>query len=87
MSAIKVPARRGLVKYIFIVEFFRFLVSACINVTLFGVAVVFMILAATNLNDIFVKVPLLHFSPCFYMIIITVIEIPVVWLGTPKDFW
>ena len=65
----------------------RYLVSVCIDITLFGVSVVFMILAADNLHAVFTNVPALSFSPCFWMIIIAVILTPFVWLGTPKDFW
>lgn len=63
------------------------MVSICIDVTLFGVSVVFMILAATNLNAVFSEVPALHFSPCYWMMVVAVLLTPFVWLGTPKDFW
>lgn len=61
--------------------------SVCIDITLFGVSVVFMTLAADNLQAVFSKVPALSFSPCLWMLIVAALLTPVVWLGTPKDFW
>ena len=46
-----------------------------------------MTLAADNLQAVFSKVPALSFSPCLWMLIVAAILTPVVWLGTPKDFW
>ncbi|KAF6025922.1 hypothetical protein EB796_015771 [Bugula neritina] len=65
----------------------RVLVTVCVSLTLFGVSVVFMLLAATNFSAVFQQVPALGFSPCFWMIILVAILTPFVWLGTPKDFW
>ncbi|GAB1607426.1 amino acid transporter AVT3B-like [Argonauta hians] len=60
----------------------RYLVSCCINFTLFGGCVVFLLLAASLLTDLASNLPL-----CNSLVVIAGVLIPVSWLGTPKDFW
>ncbi|BFZ10134.1 hypothetical protein BsWGS_13173 [Bradybaena similaris] len=64
----------------------RLVVSCSINVTLFGVAVVFLLLASENLQNM-VKNAGKDISFCYWLIIVAGALCPVSWLGTPKDFW
>lgn len=67
-------------------KFGRYLVSFSINFTLFGVATVFLILAAENIEDMIshTNVDILF---CYWIIILAFVLMPFVCLGTPKDFW
>ena len=62
----------------------RYLVLIVSYVQLFGVAVIFLLLASHNFASLISKIPL-HF--CDWTLIITVVMCPVSMLGTPKDFW
>lgn len=53
-------------------------------VQLFGVAVIFLLIASHNFANLLNTISL-HF--CDWSIIITVVMIPVAMFGTPKDFW
>ncbi|GFN75569.1 amino acid transporter antl1-like isoform x1 [Plakobranchus ocellatus] len=64
----------------------RMLVSASINLTLFGVAVVFLLLASQNLQHL-VSDAGHDFSFCYWLLIVAAALLPTTWLGTPKDFW
>jgi len=64
----------------------RRLVSLSIDFTLFGVGVVFLILASSNIAS------LLHpywdnANACFIMPIVAGALLPFALLGTPADFW
>lgn len=67
-------------------KFGRYLVSFSINFTLFGVSTVFLLLASENVQAL---IDDLHkdVSFCYWLMILAAILTPVVWLGTPKDFW
>ena len=65
---------------------FRYLVSFSINFTLFGVATVFLILAAENIEDM-ISHTNADISFCYWIIILAFVLMPFVCLGTPKDFW
>ena len=65
---------------------FRYLVSFSINFTLFGVATVFLILAAENIEDM-ISHTNVDISFCYWIIILAFVLMPFVCLGTPKDFW
>lgn len=67
-------------------KFGRYLVSFSINFTLFGVATVFLILAADNISDMLRNADV-HVSFCYWIIILAFVLMPFVCLGTPKDFW
>ncbi|KAI8791411.1 amino acid transporter ANTL1-like isoform X2 [Biomphalaria glabrata] len=64
----------------------RLLVSCAINFTMFGAAVVFLLLASENLQSL-VKNVGKEISFCYWLLIVTAVLIPISWLGTPKDFW
>ncbi|CAI9718036.1 Hypothetical predicted protein [Octopus vulgaris] len=64
-------------------KFGRYIVSCCINFTLFGGCVVFLLLGATLLTDL--TAPTLPL--CHSVVVIAGALVPISWLGTPKDFW
>ncbi|KAH9525600.1 hypothetical protein Btru_001799 [Bulinus truncatus] len=64
----------------------RLLVSCAINFTMFGAAVVFLLLASENIQSL-VKNVGKDISFCYWLFIVAGILIPISWLGTPKDFW
>ena len=65
---------------------FRLLVSGCIQFTLFGAGIVYLLLASQLIREL-----LRHLAPgiglCHWFIIIAVVLCPAMWLGSPKDFW
>ena len=67
------------------VFFFRFIVTASINMTMYGGAVVYILLAAENISELLPKTA--NFSFCYIAVIIACVLLPATWLGTPKDFW
>ncbi|XP_063402412.1 uncharacterized protein LOC134686669 [Mytilus trossulus] len=64
----------------------RHLVTLTMNIYNFGSSVVYMVLAAGNietlLNDVTKDI-----SFCYWLMILTFILVPIICLGTPKDFW
>ncbi|CAL1528940.1 unnamed protein product [Lymnaea stagnalis] len=64
----------------------RLVVSCAINFTLFGVSVVFLLLASENIQSL-VKDAGSDFSFCYWLLIVAGCLMPITWLGTPKDFW
>lgn len=64
----------------------RYLVLIVSYLQLFGVAVIFLLIAAHNFSSVLNKlIPALHF--CDWAIIIAALMSPIAMLGTPKDFW
>ena len=64
----------------------RYLVMISSYLQLFGVAVIFLLIASQNLASVLHSlISVLYF--CDYTIIIVVCMIPIAMLGTPKDFW
>ncbi|XP_075229576.1 uncharacterized protein LOC142329123 isoform X2 [Lycorma delicatula] len=61
------------------------LVSTCIQFTLFGAAVVYLLLAAQIVQDIF-RYIVPGFGYCTWFLFFALMIIPPMWLGTPKDF-
>nr|XP_054774585.1 uncharacterized protein LOC129282747 [Lytechinus pictus] len=60
-----------------------YIVTFCVNATLFGVSTVFLLLAASNMELLVER----GFSFCYWLPIIAACLIPLTWFGTPKDFW
>jgi amino acid permease len=63
------------------------MVSICLNVTQFGICVVYLLLSAKNIHD-FVA----NFTPhgpdlCLMVVIIGLILLPITFLKSPQDFW
>ncbi|PVD28157.1 hypothetical protein C0Q70_10742 [Pomacea canaliculata] len=65
----------------------RLLISIAINFTLFGVSVVFLLLASQNVTAIVKHLFKLEWSFCYWLLIVAAVLLPLSWLGTPKDFW
>lgn len=64
-------------------------VTVCIQVTLFGVAVVFLILAAGNMSHL-IELKVSGDSETelrIWLLICFAVLFPLSWLGTPKEFW
>ncbi|XP_054713383.1 uncharacterized protein LOC129222852 [Uloborus diversus] len=62
----------------------RYIVSVCLQVTLMGVATVFLLLSSQLISSLASK---LGVDFCFWILILAVILCPLMWLGTPDDFW
>lgn len=62
----------------------RYTVLVVSYVQLFGVAVIFLLLASGNLASLLDHI-VLHF--CDWTILITILMCPISMFGTPKDFW
>lgn len=65
-------------------KFGRILVEIASYVQLFGVAVIFLLIAAHNFASLFSS---FYFHFCDWTIAITVLMLPIAMFGTPKDFW
>ncbi|KAK9499355.1 hypothetical protein O3M35_002404 [Rhynocoris fuscipes] len=64
----------------------RYLVSACVQITLFGAGIVYLLLASQNVQDLMKPIfPQVTF--CTWFIIFALVIIVPMWLGSPKDFW
>ncbi|XP_068744758.1 uncharacterized protein [Montipora capricornis] len=62
-------------------------VTVCIQITLLGVCVVFLILAAGNMSNL-VKLHVSdHTELRIWLLICFAVLLPLSWLGTPKEFW
>ncbi|XP_039287493.1 amino acid transporter AVT1A-like isoform X1 [Nilaparvata lugens] len=61
------------------------LVSGCIQVTLFGAGVVYLLLAAQIFQEL-LRTIVPEIGYCMWFLIFAVLTIPVMWLGSPKDF-
>lgn len=66
---------------------FMTVVSGCLNVTQFGTAVVFLLLAAKNLENFLHSYTGVHIGFCYLVIIVAVFMLPFTLLKSPKDFW
>lgn len=66
---------------------FKTVVSVCLDVTQFGTAVVFMLLAAKNLENFLHVYGGIHVGFCYLVIIVGAFMLPFTMLKSPKDFW
>ena len=66
--------------------FFRQIVNVVMNVYNYGSAVVYMVLAAGNIETLLSKVTK-DISLCYWLMMLTLILAILICLGTPKDFW
>lgn len=69
------------------VPIFRTAVSIVLNVTMFGTAVVFLLLAAKNLETFLRAYTDLELGFCYLVLIVAVCMLPFTMLKSPKDFW
>ncbi|KAK9739118.1 Transmembrane amino acid transporter protein [Popillia japonica] len=60
-------------------------VSGCIQFTLFGAGTVYLLLASQMLQELLNNF-LPNLSLCFWFIVIGIFTMPLMWLGSPKDF-
>lgn len=66
----------------------RYVVSFCVDFTLFGVSTVFLLLCAQLIQQLAASItPSLDMSPCYWVLVLAAILCPLMWLGTPADFW
>ncbi|KAH7710177.1 Protein Y4C6B.2 a [Aphelenchoides avenae] len=66
---------------------FATVVSSCLNVTQFGTAVVFLLLAAKNLENFLHAYGGVHVGFCYLVLIVAAFMLPFTMLKSPKDFW
>uniref|UniRef100_A0A914EJW6 Amino acid transporter transmembrane domain-containing protein n=1 Tax=Acrobeloides nanus TaxID=290746 RepID=A0A914EJW6_9BILA len=65
----------------------RTIVSIFIDTTLFGICVVFLLLASKNIQD-FISASLdVHVSYCILILAVACCLLPMTFLKSPKDFW
>ncbi|GBN01106.1 hypothetical protein AVEN_91218-1 [Araneus ventricosus] len=62
----------------------KYFVSFCIDVNLFGVAIVFLLLSSQLIASVAKQFGI---SFCYWIIILAAVLCPLTWLGTPDDFW
>jgi vesicular inhibitory amino acid transporter len=65
---------------------YRYLLIFVIYFQLLGAGVVFLLLAAQNLQSLFDAVHA-HLNICIWIVIVAVVLLGPCWLGTPKDSW
>ncbi len=64
----------------------RYFIAIYIDIILFGVSVVFTVLAGTLISGILTSFLKWNISFCFLMPIFAIISTPLTWFGSPKDF-
>ncbi|GMR62453.1 hypothetical protein PMAYCL1PPCAC_32648 [Pristionchus mayeri] len=62
-------------------------VSAILNVTQFGTAVVFLLLGSKNIASFILYVAGVHISFCWVIGVVAIAMFPLILLRSPKDFW
>lgn len=65
----------------------RTFVSICLNITQFGTAVVFLLLAAKNIENFLRAYADIQISFCQLLLIVAALMLPFTMLKSPKDFW
>ncbi|KAI6189674.1 Aa-trans domain-containing protein [Aphelenchoides bicaudatus] len=65
----------------------KLIVSICIDITQFGVGVVYLLLSAKNIRDFVETFFHKNFSYCYVILIVAVALLPVMFLKSPQDFW
>ncbi|VDD90142.1 unnamed protein product [Enterobius vermicularis] len=66
---------------------FMHFVSFCLNVTMFGAAAVFLLLAAKNFEDFLHVYGDIRINFCYLVIVVAVVMFPLTLFRSPKDFW
>lgn len=66
---------------------FRTTVSVCLNVTQFGIAVVYLLLSAKNIHDFLQWAAKIEFPFCVVILVVAAGLLPVTFLKSPQDFW
>ncbi|VDM57812.1 unnamed protein product [Angiostrongylus costaricensis] len=63
------------------------LVSICIDITQFGIAVVYLLLSSKNIHDMIKAFSNTEFSYCIVILILALCLLPITFLKSPQDFW
>uniref|UniRef100_A0A914ZJV6 Amino acid transporter transmembrane domain-containing protein n=1 Tax=Parascaris univalens TaxID=6257 RepID=A0A914ZJV6_PARUN len=67
--------------------FIKLIVTVCIDITQFGIAVVYVLLSAKNIHDFIGAFFEADFSFCYVILIVGACLLPVTFLKSPQDFW
>ena len=78
-----IAEKAGLEKGARVAKGLRMLASACVALTLYGAAIVFIELIGSFMHDLTDN----RLSTCKWIVIAAVTLTPLTWFGTPKDFW
>uniref|UniRef100_A0AC34QLM6 Amino acid transporter transmembrane domain-containing protein n=1 Tax=Panagrolaimus sp. JU765 TaxID=591449 RepID=A0AC34QLM6_9BILA len=65
----------------------KHVISFSIDITLFGIGVVFLLLSAENIDGFLRNTFDIRIGLCFLILIIAVVLLPVLFLKSPADFW
>lgn len=65
----------------------KYVATAFVHISAFGTGVVFLIVAAQNMQAFILGVTGHDITLCWYLLIATAVFTPVTWLESPKDFW
>uniref|UniRef100_A0A914UTC2 Amino acid transporter transmembrane domain-containing protein n=1 Tax=Plectus sambesii TaxID=2011161 RepID=A0A914UTC2_9BILA len=65
----------------------KHIVSVCIDLTLFGVSVVFLLLASENIHTFLEHFFSVEMDYCILVLIVAAVMLPITFLRSPKDFW
>ncbi|KAM3717566.1 Amino acid transporter AVT1J [Dirofilaria immitis] len=65
----------------------KHIVSVCIDITQFGIAVVYLILSAKNISDFIDAFFKIEISFCYVILVVGICLLPVTFLKSPQDFW
>jgi len=63
------------------------IVSVCLDLTQFGTAVVFLLLASKNIENFLEAFFGIHLHFCVLVIAVAIFLLPITFLKSPKDFW
>ncbi|KAE9551476.1 hypothetical protein FO519_005321 [Halicephalobus sp. NKZ332] len=66
---------------------FMTIVSSCLNVTQFGTAVVFLLLASKNIENFLRAFAGVEIGFCYLVLVVAAFMLPFTMLKSPKDFW
>ncbi|CAD5220292.1 unnamed protein product [Bursaphelenchus okinawaensis] len=62
-------------------------ISVCVDITQFGIAVVYLLLAAKNIRDLILIHIQKDISYCYVVLIVATCFLPCTFLKSPQDFW
>uniref|UniRef100_A0A7E4VHV6 Aa_trans domain-containing protein n=1 Tax=Panagrellus redivivus TaxID=6233 RepID=A0A7E4VHV6_PANRE len=65
----------------------KMIVSIIIDLTQFGIAVVYLLLSAKNIHDAIKSFSSFEISFCWVILILAVCLLPIMFLKSPQDFW
>lgn len=65
----------------------KVIVSVCIDITQFGIAVVFLLLSSKNIHDFINAFFNAEISYCYVVLVVGFCLLPVTFLKSPQDFW